>query len=515
MFSIAIIIFRESLEIALILGVLLAATRGLKNRSRWVFGGLGLGAVGAGLVAFFAEIISSAAQGMGQELFNASILFFAAGLIGWTVVWMRRCGPTLNKRFKEVGLAVCEGQKPAYTLMIVATLAVLREGSEIVLFIYGAIASGEVLSGILAGSLLGLVSGILVGTVIYYGLIKIPARHLFSVTGTLLIFLAAGMVSQALGFLSAAGYAPEIVSTIWDSSKFLPEHSWFGRVLHALVGYTERPSGVQLLGYLLTLGGLHVLLNKLGNPKKIVSVLLFIIATGLLGFSQDAFATKKVYSPLVVPGEWELEYRGSVAFDNRVDQDDKQRHKFAVGYGVNDFWFTEVYGILENHPGSQEDKGLEYEATEWENRFQLAEPGQWWVDTGLYVSYRFAPKSEQADKLETKLLLEKILDQWRHRVNLTFEKAFGGDSEEKWEGGASSSSTYRVNRAFEPGAEIHWEYGELDVGRSFDEQQFQLGPVVYGRIGRHLKYDVGYLFGISDAAPAGELKWIFEFEWRL
>ena len=89
MLSFAVIVFREILEISLVIGVLIAATRGLKNRKKWIGIGLGMGIVGSIVVAFFAEGISNAMEGMGQELFNATILILATILIGWTVVWMK------------------------------------------------------------------------------------------------------------------------------------------------------------------------------------------------------------------------------------------------------------------------------------------------------------------------------------------------------------------------------------------------------------------------------------------
>ncbi len=265
MLSIAVIIFREVLEIALVVGVLLAATRGITGRKRWVLGGILAGIVGSLIVAYFAETISNAMEGMGQEVFNALVLFLAVLLIGWTVVWMRRHGRKLTQHFKDVGRAVTEGKEPLYTLAVVIMLATLRDGSEMVLFTYGVLASGEKIGGMIIGSVAGLVAGVIAGVALYYGLIKISARSLFSVTSWLLIFLAAGMMSQAAGFLAAAGFLPEIVPMVWNSSGILSERGLIGKILHALLGYTEKPSGIQLFVYLLTLGGMTVILKWLGG----------------------------------------------------------------------------------------------------------------------------------------------------------------------------------------------------------------------------------------------------------
>jgi len=266
MFSIAIIIFREILEISLIVGVLLAATRGLAGRSKWVWGGLGAGVLGAAMIAYFAEAISQAAEGMGQEIFNACILFLAAILIGWTVVWMRRFGRNLTQHFKDVGSAVIKGERPMYTLGIVIALALLREGSEIVLFTYSALVSGEPVIKILLGASLGAIAGTGVGVALYYGMIAISTRTLFSVTTWLLIFLAAGMVSQAVGFLQNGGFVPVMATQVWDTSYILPESSLVGNMLHVLVGYSSRPTGIQLISYILTLVSISAFLKFYGNP---------------------------------------------------------------------------------------------------------------------------------------------------------------------------------------------------------------------------------------------------------
>src|SRR5215472_17483052 len=163
----AIIVFREVLEAALIVGIVLAASRGAAGRGVWVSGGIAAGILGACLVAGFAATISEAAQGMGQELFNAAILFAAVGMLGWHNIWMQRHGRELAQNATAVGRAVLAGARPLYALAIVVGIAVLREGSEVVLFLYSiAVAGGSSASSMLAGGALGLAAGIVAGAVI-------------------------------------------------------------------------------------------------------------------------------------------------------------------------------------------------------------------------------------------------------------------------------------------------------------------------------------------------------------
>ena len=520
MISFAIIVFREMLEISLVLGVLLAATPNLFKRNRWVFMGVGIGILGSLLVAVFSQKISDAMQGMGQEVFNASILLATAVLIGWTIVWMRRHAQSLTTGLKEVGHAVCTGQKPLYSLAVVVALTVLRDGSEIVMFTFGSLASGQSVFSIITGSLVGIVVGTVVGVGICYGLLKFATRHIFGITSWMLIFLAAGMVSQAIGFLSAAGYVPELVSPLWDTSRLMAEKSLLGRILHTLIGYSERPSGMQCLGYVLTIISIAAILKLFGNMKiiqkninKTMVAAAFVLAAEVLGFPQDAHATKKVYSPYVEKGEVEFEARGGINFDDRHDEDKIQKQKYALGYGVTDRWFTEIYGEVEKERNDDgEDLDFVFTEVEWENKFQLTERGQYPVDLGFLLEYAVSVEDKHADKLEWSFLLAKEIAKTEHYVNFKFEHEVGGGHTNETAVGFAWSSRYRFNEHFEPAFEYHADFGGVNEGKDFNEQEHLVGPAVYGKIGKEIRYDVGYLFGTSNAAPDRMLKWIIEFE---
>jgi len=270
MLSLTVIVFREVLEIALVLGVVLAATRGLPSRNRWVTIGVSGGVVGSVAVAFAADAISEAVSGIGQELFNASVLILAALLIGWTVVWMKQRSRSLAQHLKEVGAAVTEGRRPLYVIAVVVGLAVLREGAEVVLLTYGVMISGGTIAQIVLGGLAGLLLGALMGTAIYIGLVRVATRHAFTVTSVMLTFLAAGMVSQATHLLDQAGLIPVLVWPLWDTSSFLSERSLMGSVLHTLVGYSAQPTAIQIAVYILTIGTIGVLMKLYGRNSSSV-----------------------------------------------------------------------------------------------------------------------------------------------------------------------------------------------------------------------------------------------------
>jgi FTR1 family protein len=522
MISFAIIVFREVLEIALILGVLLTATRGLSDRNRWILSGIAAGIVGSVVIAIFAERISNALEGMGQEVFNATVLLLAAVLLAGTVVWMKRHAAVMVRELKEVSREVCEGVKPHYALAVVMALAVLRDGSEIVMLSFGTLASGQTPLSIIMGGILGLTVGTLVGVGICYGLIKFATKHIFNATSWMLILLAAGMVSQAIGFLSAAGYVPELVSPLWDTSKIMAEHSFVGTIFHTLIGYTDRPSAMQMICYISTIIVIALILKTYGNIVEIsenikkATVAIAITVLGIIavfGFPTTAHATQHVYTPYVVKGELEMEARGNYAFDKRAEEDKLQKQKYSVGYGVTDRWFTEIEGELEKEY-NDDGEDLDFDTTEiaWENKFQLTEAGQYPVDLGFLLEYAVSTEDKHADEVESRVILGKDIGKTSHYANFIFSHEVGGGHTNETEGGFAWSSRYRLDKRFEPGFEYHAEFGGLNEGKSFNEQVHQVGPVIYGQLVKNVKFDVGYLFGASDAAPQGTLKWLLEVE---
>ena len=261
-----IIVFREVIEAGLIVGIVMAATRGVAGRGRWINIGIAGGVGGAGIVAVFAGGISQAFEGAGQELFNASILGVAVVLLMWHNTWMARHGREIAATMYQVGAAVSHGAKPLTALAIVVGLAVLREGSEVVLFLYGIMASGTSGAALLVGGVLGIAAGAAFTALTYFGLLAIPSRYIFSVTSWLIALLAAGMASQSVQFLNNAGVVVAFDNTVWDTSWLLSEGSLIGKMLHALIGYTERPSELQLMVYIATLFAMFLLM-RLARPS--------------------------------------------------------------------------------------------------------------------------------------------------------------------------------------------------------------------------------------------------------
>jgi high-affinity iron transporter len=263
-----IIVFREVFEAGLIVGIVLAVTGSVPHRNRWIGGGVLAGTLAACVVAGFAGALSQLFAGMGLELFNAAILAIAVIMLTWHNVWMARHGKEMAGEMRAVGQAVAAGTKSLLALAVVVGVAVLREGSEVALFLYGVAASdgGSALS-LAIGGIIGLALGAAVCLLTYFGLMRIPPRALFATTTVLITLLAAGMAAQAVAFLERANWLTRLDTVVWDSGWLLSDKSIPGRTMHTLIGYTDQPTEMQLLVYLAVLV-VTVMLMRLTAPQQ-------------------------------------------------------------------------------------------------------------------------------------------------------------------------------------------------------------------------------------------------------
>ena len=264
-----LIVFREVFEAGLVVGIVMAVTSAVPGRAMWIAGGVAAGVLGACVVALFTSGLAELFNGSGQEIFNASILGVAVVMLTWHNVWMSRHGRELVAELRAAGEAVVAGSKSLLALAIVVAIAVLREGSEVVLFLYGVAASqGGASWSMVGGGLVGLVLGSAVCFLTYLGLITIPARYLFSVTSALIALLAAGMAAQAIAFLEQANIVTTLDETAWDTSWILSDSSLVGKALHTLIGYVDQPTAMQVVVYAATLSVIVVLMKLFSAPVQ-------------------------------------------------------------------------------------------------------------------------------------------------------------------------------------------------------------------------------------------------------
>lgn len=269
MFAAALIVFRESLEAALFVGIVAAATRGLAGRERWLATGVATGALGALLLALLAEQASGWFDGLGQDVVDIGVLSLALVMLLWHCIWVGPQSRRMAHDARQLAQSVRAGGRPPWALLAAVALAVLREGAETVLFVGGAVTgSGASLPAALLSSTAGLALGVAAGWLIYAGLARIPPRHVFAATNVLIALLAGSIASQLARKLAQAGLVDGWSSPLWDSSRWLAADSALGTLLHALVGYDAQPSGLQLAAYLgvllLIFAGTRLLLRRPG-----------------------------------------------------------------------------------------------------------------------------------------------------------------------------------------------------------------------------------------------------------
>ncbi len=269
MFASAIIVFREVLEAAILIGILAAATRAVPGRTRWLLGGIAAGLAAAGVVAALTDRIANAVSGVGQEIFNAIVLGTAVVMLAWHNFWMSTHGASLAANARGVGNRIRDGRSECSVLLLVVGLAVLREGAETVLFLFGVATSANTgTTGMLAGSLAGLLAGVLAGYALYAGLLRIPLRQLFSATSILVLLIAAGMASQAARFLIQADLLPSLAAPLWDTSSLISQSSVAGVLLRGFIGYDARPAGMQIVFYVIVLASIGMGMRYISRSQR-------------------------------------------------------------------------------------------------------------------------------------------------------------------------------------------------------------------------------------------------------
>lgn len=505
-----VIVFREILEAALVIGIVAAAVKGLPHRGRWVSLGVGMGIAGAAVVAAGIGVIAEFAHGTGQELFEACVLFAAGLMLAWHNIYMAQHGRELTQRLKSVGVEVMAGRASITMLLGVTALAVMREGSEIALFLYGIAAGGASDLNLLGGSAIGLVAGVVVGFVLFAGLSRIPVKRLFQVSGWIILFIAAGMIARGAQFLIQAGYLPPLVTAVWDSSAVIPGNGILGRALAALAGYTPAPSLMQILFWVASFVGIGaMMLGKSGRllfllRRSATPVAVLSIATvgTLLGVPHTAHAADyQVYSPRVVKGESEFEARAYDSWGTNPSSGAEQALRIAVGHSFTSWWSTELYAGAEKEYG----ESLKLEEFEWENRFQLTPQGRYWADVGLISEIEIPRFGHDPYEVKFGPSFEKDFDRYTALLDVLATHEYGSNAA----GGVGLEYRARLEYRWRPRISPLVEaYGQpaATIG-NYGRPRNAVGPGLTGRFrlgaGRSLRYGVVALFGTShDTADA-------------
>jgi high-affinity iron transporter len=253
--QVAFIVWRESIEALLVVGILYAWLRATPDGRRglpWLWGGVGAGLLLAGALALVLLGVASWLSDTGQEWFQALMALAACALVVQMVVWMRRHGRGL-KRDLEAGASDQVHRQHWWGLLVLVMIAVAREGSETVVFLYGTVLSSND-AGNAAAMMLAGFGGFFVALLTFWllqlGGRIITWRRFFRVTEVLLLLLASALLVSATDRLISLDVLPALMDPAWDSSWLLDTEQGPGRILADFAGYRATPALSQLLLWL-------------------------------------------------------------------------------------------------------------------------------------------------------------------------------------------------------------------------------------------------------------------------
>jgi len=240
---------REGLEAALVIGIVFGILTKMdrKNLGTMVWLGVASGVMVSLVTALILNRIGMAFDGQGEQIFEGSAMLLAAGILTWMVFWMRRQSIVMKTRIESNIKKSVEGQGKG-AIFLLAFLAVVREGIELVLFLLAIRLDINPFQE-LVGVIFGLVSAILIGVFVFSSTRKLSLTRFFQATNVLLALFSAGLVALGIHELNELGWVPTLIEHVWNLNSILPDQSALGQLLHAMVGYNSDPSLSMVIGY--------------------------------------------------------------------------------------------------------------------------------------------------------------------------------------------------------------------------------------------------------------------------
>lgn len=259
--------FREGLEAALIVGIMLGylAKIGQQDRARTVWWAVGIASALSLVFAIGVNLAGAEFEGQAEEIFEGFAMILAVAVLTWMIFWMRSQARRIKGTLEEeIRLAVRTNQNRA--LFSVAFLAVFREGIELALFLTAVnVVSGELPT--LVGGLIGLAGAIVVGWLIFSSTMRLNVRRFFDVTSGLLIIFAAGLFAHGIHEFQEAGWLPVFVEHVWTLKPIVDDTTTIGSILRVLIGYNDNPSLIEIVSYLGYWIVILVAINRQPRPQ--------------------------------------------------------------------------------------------------------------------------------------------------------------------------------------------------------------------------------------------------------
>jgi len=240
---------REGLEAALVIGIVFSVLVKMEQKKlgRMVWAGVIIGIIVSLLTALILNQIGMAFDGYGEQIFEGTAMLLAAGILTWMVFWMRKQSNVMKNRIEANVKKSIESQGKS-AIFLLAFLAVVREGIELVLFLLAIRLEINPIQTLL-GVVFGLVSAVFIGVIVFTSTRKLSLTRFFQATNMLLALFAAGLVGLGIRELNELAWVPAVIEHVWNLNAILPDQSTLGQLLRAMVGYNSDPSLSMVIGY--------------------------------------------------------------------------------------------------------------------------------------------------------------------------------------------------------------------------------------------------------------------------
>lgn len=238
-----------------------------------------------------------------------------------------------------------------------------------------------------------------------------------------------------------------------------------------------------------------------------ITKIVFFNVIVMMAFPYNTFAIDNIPSPNVKKGKLAIQYRAGYDFDDLDSKDDRQPSSLVTNYGITDKLRPEVKVILSNNPS----ESVKVTGFETSLRWQFLKPEDAWLAAALDVNYKASIQSGRSDRLDIKVILGKEIGQLSNITTFSLEEEIGENSRNGPSFKASWKARYKINPYISPGFEFYANTGKLRDNLDFNDQSYRIGPIIYGNITEDIKYNLGYIFGISDAATDGRVKTIISY----
>ncbi len=269
MFASLLLMFREGLEAALIVGIMLGylGQVGHEERRRTVWMAVVAAAAACLALAAGLQIVGASLEGKAEAIFEGLAMLLAVVVLTWMIFWMRYQARHIKSAL-EAEIRAAVRQEHAWALFSLAFLAVFREGVEMALFMT---AIDNVSDGFTAwvGGLIGLLVAALAGWLIYTSTARLNVRRFFDVTSVILLMFAAGLFAHSIHELQEAGWLPVVIEHVWNLKPLLDDQSTVGSLLRVLVGYNDDPALLEIIGYLAYWVVVAVTVNRWANRRVV------------------------------------------------------------------------------------------------------------------------------------------------------------------------------------------------------------------------------------------------------